>query len=171
LTVQIPSSILVKEMILQSLAKKKHPAGFSFLQYGDRFSLCGQPSKKDLEEFRKENWDLILNLRNPEELDSLDFQMDEVCHHLGLKYLSLPIMFQGDIRKSALKDIHQTLSSDSYKKIVIHCASGKRAILALLAHLFLSQQCELEDIPKVAERLQFNSPPLLNRLCELLQTL
>ena len=53
--------------------------------------MCGQPQKKDLEELKKEGWDLILNLRNPEELESLDFQMDQLCDSLDLHYKLIPV--------------------------------------------------------------------------------
>ena len=144
-------------------------SGFPFVQYKDRFSVCGQPSKENLEEFKKENWDFILNLRNPEELDSLDFQMDEACDHLDLKYTLIPVFYEGDIDAAALKGVHKVLNSDSYTKAVIHCASGRRAALALAAHLFYSKQCRLEDLPGLANQLGLSSQKLIDRLNKLVK--
>ena len=145
-------------------------SGFPFIQYKDRFSICGQPSKENLAEFKKENWDFILNLRNPEELGSLDFQMDEACGKLDIKYTLIPVFYEGDIDVTALKGVHKVLNSDSYKKAVIHCASGRRAALALTAHLFYSKQCKLEDLPILANQLGLSSQKLIDRLSELVKS-
>lgn len=149
------------------IKKRMLGSGFSLIQYGEAFCVCGQPQKQDLEELKKEGWDLILNLRNPEEMESLDFKMEELCRSLGLSYQLLPVLKQGDLSKEAFQKIHEISTSGGYKKIMIHCASGRRAVLALTACFFFSNQCRLEDLPETARQFDFESPKMISRLQEL----
>ena len=138
------------------------------IQYENSFCMCGQPQKKDLEELKKEGWDLILNLRNPEELESLDFQMDQFCDSLDLHYKLIPVFQNKKLSKEAFQKIHDMINSGDYKKIVIHCASGRRAVLALLACFLLSKKCQLKELPNLAHSFNFQSPQMLSHLQELL---
>ena len=149
------------------IKKRTLLSGMSLTQYEDSFCVCGQLQRADLEELKKENWGLILNVRNLEEMESLDFKMQELCKIIGLDYELIPIIQQGDLSKEALKKIQALISAGNYKKVVIHCAVGGRAALALLAYFLLSKQCQLDELPNLAHHFAFQSPHLLSRLQEL----
>ncbi|MCZ0932680.1 MAG: sulfur transferase domain-containing protein, partial [Oligoflexia bacterium] len=121
---------------MKSITKKQLSGGFSFICYQDRYALCGQPQQEDLKEFKNSAWNSILNLRNSEELRALDFEMPRSCENLGLDYNHIPIIINGELNKPALQKIHNLLHSNPDKKTVIHCASGTRSIIALIAHCF-----------------------------------
>ena len=153
----------------QSLIKKQLQSAFPFVCYGDRFALCGQPQAEDLKEFKKEFWTDIINLRVLEELDNLDFEMSEVCETLGLNYNHIPVIVKGDIDKESLQKIHVLLSSsDKEKRFVLHCASGARSVIALIAHFILSDSHKVDEIPALAEKLGLLQPKMLIRLFQVM---
>ncbi|MCY4321554.1 MAG: sulfur transferase domain-containing protein [Bdellovibrionaceae bacterium] len=157
-------------MKTQDFITKNLSNGFSFICYKDQYALCGQPQIEDLKEFKNSNWQAVLNLRNSEELESLDFELSDTCEQLGLEYNHIPIMKESEINGSALKETHHLLDSKPNKKTIIHCASGKRSILALIAHLYLSKKQTKEDLSELAEELGINSPQMLARLYESIET-
>lgn len=143
--------------------------GFLFTCYQDCYGLCGQPKLEDLKEFQNAGWDSILNLRNQEELKNVDFNMPLSCKKLGLEYNHIPIIMNGEFNKPALQQIHKLLSSHAGKKIVIHCASGKRSILALIMHLFLLGKHTKEELSHLTQELGFDSPQMLARLYDTIE--
>jgi len=159
---------MIKSFDPLQVTKRTLFTGFSVTQYGDSFCVCGQPQEKDLKELKKENWDLILNLRNLEEMQSLDFEMEELCQKLGLNYQRIPIIKEGKLSKKAFETIHTIINSGEYEKIVIHCAKGGRAVLTLLACFVLSKKEQVEDLPEIAYHFNFQSSQMLTRLQDLL---
>ena len=152
-----------------AIIKKQLSSGFPFVCYQNRYALCGQPQEKDLKEFKNLDWSCILNLRNQEELQNLDFEMPRSCEALGLEYNHIPIIINTVINKPALQKIHGLLNSNSDKKTVIHCASGKRSILALIAHfLFLGQNTK-EELSRLAQKLGLDSAQMLARLYDTIE--
>ena len=153
----------------QNITKKQLTTAFPFVCYDNRFALCGQPQEEDLKEFKTESWTNVLNLRNRKELDDLDFEMSELCQKLGLDYNHIPVIVNGDIDKAALRKIHDLLSSsDQEKRFVIHCASGARSMVALMAHFLFSDSHKLEEFPALAKSLGLKQPQMLTRLFQVM---
>ena len=151
------------------ITEKQLKTGFPFVSYGDRFAICGQPEEEDLKEFKGESWTDILNLRSEKELEDLDFEMSEICQKLGLNYNNTPIIVDGNIDKTALEKVHALLSGlAEEKKCVIHCASGTRAIMALIAHFVFSNSYEISELPILAGELGLSKPQMLSRLFQAL---
>lgn len=153
----------------QSIVKKQLKTGFPFVCYGDRFALCAQPEPEDLKEFREGAWTDVLNLRGLQELESLDFEMSELCQKLDLNYNNIPVIINGDINKEALNSIHKLLShSEEEKKFVIHCASGARSAMALTAHFIFSNSYKASELPALAEQLGLSKPEMLMSLFQVM---
>ena len=153
----------------QDITKKQLKTGFPFICYGEHFALCGQPQREDLKEFKENSWTHIINLRSPNELNELDFDISEACKELALNYRHIPIIVNRNIDKKALERIHNLLSdAGKQKKFVIHCASGARSTIALLSHFILSNKYEISDIPTLAEELDLYQPEALARLFQAL---
>ena len=153
----------------QNIIKKQLKTGFPFICYGDRFALCAQPEPEDLKEFKEESWTDVLNLRGLQELESLDFEMSELCHKLSLNYNNIPVIVDGGISKEALQTIHSLLSnSKEEKKFVIHCASGARSAMALIAHFIFSNSYKTSELPALAEQLGLSKPEMLMRLFQVM---
>ena len=148
----------------QNIVRKQLSSGFSFICYQDSYALCGQPQPDDLKEFKNSAWNHILNLRNSEELQTLDFEMPHLCEKLSLDYSHIPIIVNGFVNKQALQKVHELLNSSPEKKIVIHCASGARSALALMAHFLFSGRYKKEELSDLAQPLGLNSPQMLTRL-------
>lgn len=154
----------------QNITKKQLNTGFPFTCYGEYFALCGQPQKKDLEEFKENSWTHIINLRSSQELNELDFDISEVCEELALSYSHIPVIVNRNIDRKALETIHRLLSKAGEKqKFVIHCASGARSTIALLSHFILSKNYEVSQIPTLAEELNLYQPEVLARLFQVLE--
>jgi len=162
---------MIKAFDPLKIKRRTLSSGFSFTQYGDSFCVCGQPQKANLEELKKENWDLILNVRNLEEMQALDFKMEELCQTIGFNYRRIPIIQEGELSKKSFETIHKIISSGDYKKTVIHCAVGGRATLTLLACFMLSKKAQWEELPDLAHHFNFQSPQMLNRLQELFSSM
>ena len=152
------------------IIKKQLSSGFPFICYQDHWILCGQPQLEDLKELKDLGWSSILNLRNQTELESIDFNMPSSCEKLGLEYNHIPIIINGEFNKAILERIHNLLNSQTDKKTVIHCASGKRSVLALITHLFLSKKHTKEEISQLAQELNFDSPQMLARLFDAIES-
>lgn len=149
--------------------KKQLKTEFPYLCFEGCFALCGQPQAQDLEEFKEDSWTHVINLRSAQELETLDFNLSESCQNLGLKYRHIPVIVNGDIDKEALKQIHDLLSNkEKNNKYVIHCASGARSVLAVLAHLLFSKRWAVEDLPVVAGMFDFQQMNMLNRLAQIM---
>ena len=147
-----------------AIIKTQLSNSFPFICCQERYALCGQPQLEDLKEFKNAGWSSILNLRNQEELKNVDFNMSSSCEELGLEYSHIPIIINGEINKPALQKIHSLLNSNPNKKIVIHCASGTRSIVALIAHFFFSGEHKLEELSSLAQQMGLSSPQMLDRL-------
>ena len=138
--------------------------------YEDRFALCGQPQEEDFKEFKEEAWTDVINLRSPHELDTLDFDMSEICKRLGLNYIHIPVIVKGDISKEALTKIHELfLKAGGDQRFVIHCASGARSVIALIAHfVFSSEKPEIDELSILAEELGLYQKKMLDRLFQIM---
>ena len=154
----------------QSIVKKQLKTGFPVVYYEDRFALCGQPQKEDFKEFKEENWTNIINLRSPHELKALDFDTPEICKTLGLNYIPVPVIVKGDINKEALIKIHDLFSKTAEdQKFVVHCASGARSVIALIAHfIFSSKNPEVNELSVMAEELGLYQGKMLDRLFQIM---
>ena len=58
--------------------------------------------------------------------------------------------------------------SDKEKKFVIHCASGARSVLALIAHLIFSGDHNREELTALSEEFGFKGSQMFQRLFELM---
>lgn len=151
-------------MHVSSIKKQHLSHGFPFTLYQNSFALCGQPQREDLKEFKKDNWTHVLNLRNLKELQSLEFDMQELCKELGLSYYFIPIMESGALKKESLEQCHKLLKSHPDEKFIIHCASGMRSALVLISHLFFLNKYEKEDLLNLALELGINSSQIFSLL-------
>lgn len=152
----------------QSIKNQELKTGFPFVCYQETLALCGQPQPGDLEEFKNKSWTHVLNLRNDSELDHLTFDLPDTCKKLHLKYSHIPVIEGGNFNKEALDSVHCLLSDSSGEKIIIHCASGMRSIMVLMAHLLLSKNYSPEELFPIAEEMGLSQPQMLVRLFQTL---
>ncbi|MDE0092702.1 MAG: sulfur transferase domain-containing protein [Oligoflexia bacterium] len=156
-------------MNVSSIVKTELPSGFPFVCYQDCYALCGQPQPDNLKEFKELTWTHILNLRNPEELQTLDFEMSGLCEKLSLDYSHIPIIVNSNFDKQALQQIHNLLNSNPNKKWVIHCASGTRSALALIAHFLFLGRYKKDELSDLAQQLGLSSLQMLDRLYDTIE--
>ena len=152
-----------------NVTKQKLKTEFPYLYCEERFALCGQPRPLDLEEFKKDSWTHVINLRSNLELENLEFDFFEICQKLGLKYSHIPVIVDGDINKESLEQIHDLLSNkERGSKYVLHCASGARSAIALMSHFLFSKSCTIDELPDLAESFGLYQFKMLDRLTQIM---
>ena len=144
------------------ITRNQLQTGFPFICYGENIALCGQPRREDFQEFELKSWTDVLNLRSQQERENLDPKQFQTEPESSLKFYYFPILKEGLWDKSALKSIHKLLSSAQKKqKFILHCASGTRSSLALLAHLIFSGKNQKQELLKLAHQLNVQNAPIL----------
>ena len=123
---------------MSEIESKTLSSGFPYVLFRDKFVLCGQVrTKEELKELREEGFDLLINLRNKEELTPFD--MECACQDCHCSYAHIPIRFSGEIKKEAVSKVSSLISKEK-RKVILHCASGARSTLSLLGHLHLYRE-------------------------------
>ena len=144
---------------MNEIKSKKLKSGFPYVLFRDKFVLCGQvESLEDLKELKEEGFDLLINLRNKEELTPFDMKC--VCEDCDCSYAHIPIRFEGVIKKEAISEISQLITKEN-KKVILHCASGARSTLSLLGHLSLTEGFKKEELEDLAEGMGFENKEVL----------
>ena len=144
---------------MNEIKRKTLKSGFPYVCVRDRFVICGQiQSREDLKEFKKEGFDLLINLRNKEELTPLD--MEQVCMDCQCDYAQIPIRFFGEIKKEAVREVSDLILKKD-KKVLLHCASGARSTLSLLGHLHLTKDFKKKELESLAEEIGFENKEVL----------
>jgi len=86
-----------------------------------------QPQLADFETLKSAGFTKVINMRNPDEMDKLNFYEDYLLKKANIEYHLIPI--GGEEFKytpAKLEEFAQSLES-SQGKILLHCASGHRA--------------------------------------------
>ena len=149
--------------------KKALENGFPYFILNDKYIVAGQPFAEDFPLFKKLGPFRVINLRNEQELSLLDFNEARLMEEMDINYDNIPIIKEGDFHKEGLNSVHSVLSAlKEEEKVVIHCAAGQRAAIALMAFLLKSRQVSPESAPPLAENLGLKKPGMLNRLLEIL---
>lgn len=107
----------------------------------DRLFIGPQPQARDLQNLQSEGIERVVNFRRPEEMAKLDFNEAEKLAALGIDYVQIPV---GGKRHPyspvQLEALTEALESDG--KVLLHCGSGYRASVILVAYLI-----EIEGVP------------------------
>ena len=151
----------------QVIEKKQLENGFAYFILEGKYLVSGQPSEEDFSFLRKLSPLHIINLRNKKEFS--DFNEALLMEEMSLPYDNIPIIQEGDFHKDSLESVCSILSSlKEEEKVLIHCAAGQRASIALMAFLIKSERISKKEAPEMAENLGLKKPELLNRLLEIL---
>jgi protein tyrosine phosphatase (PTP) superfamily phosphohydrolase (DUF442 family) len=90
--------------------------------FGNLF-LSGQPDIDSIKKLKKNGIDIIINLREPKELN---FNEAHIAKTNGLEYHNIPVFTGGNVNQSAIEQIAKIINDNFNKKILIHCRSGRR---------------------------------------------
>ncbi|WP_419172665.1 rhodanese-like domain-containing protein [Halobacteriovorax sp.] len=125
----------------------------------NNLAIAAQPSKKTLNNVQKEGYEIVVNLRNPNEFK--DYNEAKYVSEMNLKYYNIPFFDKKkNINKRSLSLISKLLKDNKDKKVFIHCSSGNRAAAWYLSHLYIHENMSLEDATKIARNAGLTKPGL-----------
>ena len=143
------------------MENKTLKSGFCYRLMDSRLALAGQPGPEDFKDLSEQGFKKVINVRGVREMEALSFSVSETAKKFNLSYHLIPVMKEGMVDREALNKIHQILESCPKEKILIHCASGQRAVAALLAHLLKAKKVSLESAPSSAFEMGLQNEALL----------
>ena len=118
----------------------------------------GQPTEKQLKDFRAAGGEVVLDNRDP--MEPRGFDEPAVARKAGLEYISLPIV-HGAVTVDTMKRVHDTLRKLAGKKALLHCSSGNRTAAALIPYLIKEEGMQEEEAVDVAMRSGLRSAELM----------
>ena len=112
-----------------------------------RFYFAGQPARDAFERFAAdEGIRTVINLRQPAELESLDFDEPVTVNGLGMRYVNLPVVY------STLTDEYIDAFAAELAKtqgpVLIHCGSSNRVGAVWGAYLVKNRGFEIDEAAK-----------------------
>lgn len=124
----------------------------------------GQPSQADFETLKAAGVTVIVNLRTAGEFD--DFDEQAVVESLGMTYVNIPVFGMGDVGDDTAAAINAVLAH-AEGDVVIHCAAGARAGLALAYAEYKAGHVTAEEAVALAGDAHMESiEPYMVRLLE-----
>lgn len=147
--------------------------GFSYRVLDSCWAVSAQPHPEDFKGFKEQGFKQVINVRGAQELEKLNFDVAKTVKELNFQYHHIPIMKEGDLDKEALDKIHHILrATDGEKeegKVIIHCAAGQRAAVALLAHLLQSKKTSASSIAPLAFDLGVQREEFISRVLQIVE--
>jgi uncharacterized protein (TIGR01244 family) len=115
--------------------------------------LAGQPDQAALERFAEDGVTVVINLRPPQEMDTLTFDESELVRSLDLDYVQIPIR-SGDYapRPEALDQFVEALRGHQGKAL-LHCSHGIRVTQMWAAYLVRDRGIPREDADAFAQTI------------------
>jgi len=102
----------------------------------DELAIAGQITSDQLQQLADDGYKSILNLRSPEEHNSLENEQQEV-ELLGLQYINFPTNIE-EINHQVALNIFQIINQLS-KPTVIHCDDSIRSAAIVLLYIATKQ--------------------------------
>lgn len=148
---------------------KELASGFQYLSHHNKVFLSAQPEKKDLQELKGEmGLDVVINLRNKDEIAELEEDPKKVAEDLGLTFYRIPFLEDGQPDRSNIKKIEKTFMKHHKKneKVLVHCSSGQRAAAWFGTHFLLTHKVTPKKAMEVSEAYGLKKPELLEKMKE-----
>ena len=123
---------------------------------GDLF-ISGQPNDSILIALKKQNLQLIINIRTPEEIEIIKekgFDEAAFSDSLNITYVNIPIGGKAGFTEKAIQDINDAIQLYD-GNIMIHCRSAGRATNAWMAWLINYYDIPVNDVITLGKQMQF----------------
>ncbi len=88
--------------------------------------FSGQPAEGDLRLFADRGVKTVINLRTPEEMETLGFDEKAAAEAAGMTYVNKPLGRGHNLSDADLKEIAGILAGASEGRVLLHCASSNR---------------------------------------------
>ncbi len=96
----------------------------------------GQPTEKQLRDFKAVGGEVVLDNRDP--MEPRGFDEPAVVRAAGLEYELLPIV-PGAVTLDIMQQMHQMAQQLEGRKALLHCSSGNRTAAALIPYFVLNK--------------------------------
>ena len=96
----------------------------------------GQPTEKQLRDFKAVGGEVVLDNRDP--MEPRGFDEPAVVRAAGLEYELLPIV-HGAVTLDIMQQMHQMAQQLEGRKALLHCSSGNRTAAALIPYFVLNK--------------------------------
>ena len=110
--------------------------------------MCGQPSAEELIEAKKRGFQIVVSLRQP---DEIDWNEAETVRGLGMEFLSLPFQAPDALVDQIFDKTRELLRNSQKKHVLLHCGSANRVGAIWLSHRVLDHGLTLEKALKEAK--------------------
>lgn len=111
--------------------------------------FAGQPDRRGLEVAREKGVAVVINLREPEELD---WDEETAVRELGMAYHNVPVARKGPFQAEAIERIEKLVEENHEQEILVHCASSNRVGGWLAIHLIRMHGMSVDDALAVGRR-------------------
>lgn len=115
---------------------------------GDVF-IAGQPGESGLLRFADEGVGVVVNMRRPEEMQSIGFDERRAVEALGMRYVSIPVtpatLSPNDVERFA------AVLEEADGPVLLHCGSANRAGGLWAAYLARERGLELDAAMQAGE--------------------
>ncbi|MBI9071028.1 MAG: protein tyrosine phosphatase family protein [Melioribacteraceae bacterium] len=116
---------------------------FKFHKINNFISIAGQPGKTEFKTVAANKFDLVINIRTDEEMDSL-FDEKNIVESLGMKYFQINMSLDNP-REDSFHRFYELLTQHNGKKIFIHCKANKRVSAFTAAYLIIKNKISEPD--------------------------
>lgn len=114
----------------------------------NNYYISGQPSEKELADFKKQTGAAVVDLRDFDELGNCS--EPGTVSKLGMKYERVMFQKDGAIDPSVIKNIDAQVAQAKGKPVLVFCKTGNRSSAWLAIHLVEKEKMNLEEAIVIA---------------------
>ena len=118
----------------------------------------GQPTEKQLRDFKAAGGEVVLDNRDP--MEPRGFDEPAVVRAAGLEYELLPIV-QGAVTLDIMQQMHQMAQQLEGRNALLHCSSGNRTAAALIPYFVLNKGLTQDEAIQKAMEMGLRSAELM----------
>lgn len=128
-------------------------------QYGP-FLISAQPDLDLLKAAKADGVSTVINLREDKEIrefEATHFKEEPAVRNLGMAYVRLPLGTKDSYRPEAVEALAKAVAG-AKGRVLIHCHSGARATLLLMAYLVRDKGMDLNSAIDLGRSMAFHFP-------------
>ena len=125
----------------------------------DNMLLTGQPQENSFNKLKELGVKRIINFRDENEMD---FSFEKAaCKELGIEYIQLPIISNGELIAENCLKINDLLNEDD--NVLIHCGTANRVAGWLMTYLPLKRGMDFEQASQIAMDSGLTKPDFIEQ--------
>lgn len=121
------------------------------------FYFSGQPTLETIEYLHDQGVGMVINLRSTDENKKFtkeSFDEKKATGRLSMNYYSIPMQGKEGFNPNTLAEFSKLIKVD-HEKVLIHCKSGGRATLIMMAYLIKEHNYSLDEAKNFGSQLKY----------------